>query len=102
MEIFEALQRHPAVSNAALERPLGTNRPDVSAYINGVPVAIEVQISSLSLDTITCRTIEYARAESAGGAILDGVTQDAALWNKSGAISTSGLWRGSVAMFFRQ
>lgn len=41
--------------------PLETNRPDVSAYINGVPVAIEVQISSLSLDTITRRTIEYAR-----------------------------------------
>jgi competence protein CoiA len=33
----------------------------VSAYINGVPVAIEVQISSLSLETITRRTIEYAR-----------------------------------------
>ena len=44
-----------------MERPLGTNHPDVSAYINGVPVAIEVQISSLSLETITRRTIEYAR-----------------------------------------
>jgi competence protein CoiA len=43
MEIFEALQRQPNVRNAALERPLGTNRPDVSAHINGVPVAIEVQ-----------------------------------------------------------
>jgi competence protein CoiA len=44
-----------------LERPLGTNRPDVSAYINGVPVAIEIQISSLSLETIANRTLEYAR-----------------------------------------
>jgi competence protein CoiA len=61
MQIFAALKQHPNVSNAALERPLGTNRPDVSATINGVPVAIEVQISSLSLDTITRRTIEYAR-----------------------------------------
>jgi len=60
-EIFEALKQHPRVSNAAVERPLGTNRPDVSAYINGVPVAIEIQISSLSLETITRRTIEYAR-----------------------------------------
>jgi competence protein CoiA len=60
-EIFEALKQHPAVSNAAVERPLGTNRPDVSAYINGVPVAIEIQISSLSLETIMRRTIEYAR-----------------------------------------
>jgi type I site-specific restriction-modification system R (restriction) subunit len=40
-----------------LERPLGTNRPDVSAHINGVPVAIEVQISSLSLETIAYRTM---------------------------------------------
>ena len=61
MQIYEALKQHPAVTNAALERPLGTNRPDVSAYINGVPVAIEIQISSLSLDTIMHRTIEYAR-----------------------------------------
>jgi competence protein CoiA len=61
MEIFEALQQHPTVSNAEVERPLGTNRPDVSAYINGVPVAIEIQISSLSLETIMRRTIEYAR-----------------------------------------
>ena len=61
MEIFQALQKEPGVRNIALERPLGSNRPDVSAHINGVPVAIEVQISSLSLETITRRTIEYAR-----------------------------------------
>ena len=60
-EIFEALQRMPNVRSAALERPLGTNRPDVSAIINGVPVAIEVQISSLSIDTIMRRTIDYHR-----------------------------------------
>ena len=61
MEIYEALKKEPGVRNIALERPLGTNRPDVSAHINGVPVAVEVQISSLSLETITQRTIEYAR-----------------------------------------
>ena len=61
IEIFEALQRMPSVRSAALERPLGTNRPDVSAYISGVPVAIEVQISSLSIDTIMRRTIDYHR-----------------------------------------
>lgn len=61
MEIFEALQRAPGVRDVALERPLGTVRPDVSAYIRGVPVAIEVQISSLSIDTIMRRTIEYHR-----------------------------------------
>jgi competence protein CoiA len=61
MEIYEALSRQPNVRNVALERPLGAVRPDVSAYINGVPVAIEVQISSLSIETIQQRTIEYAR-----------------------------------------
>jgi len=61
MEIYLALQKESHVRNVALECPLGTNRPDVSATINGVPVAIEIQISSLSLETITRRTIEYAR-----------------------------------------
>jgi competence protein CoiA len=61
MEIFKALQNDPRVSNVALERQLGTNRPDVSANVNGVPVAIEVQISSLSLETIMHRTIQYAQ-----------------------------------------
>jgi competence protein CoiA len=61
MEIFEALRQMPGVHSAVLERPLGSVRPDVSAYINGVPVAIEVQISSLSVETIQQRTIEYAR-----------------------------------------
>lgn len=61
MEIFEALRKTPGVRYAALERPLGSVRPDISAYINGVPVAIEVQISSLSLETIMHRTIQYAQ-----------------------------------------
>src|SRR4051812_4753271 len=45
--------------NLFLELPLGTVRPDVSAEINGTPVAIEVQISALSIETITRRTIDY-------------------------------------------
>jgi competence protein CoiA len=61
MQIFEALKRHPNVRDVAMERPFGTNRPDVSARINGVPVAIEIQISNLSLETIMQRTIEYHR-----------------------------------------
>jgi len=61
MEIYEALQKEPGVRNVALERSLEEARPDVSAEINGVPVAIEVQISSLSIETIIRRTIEYAR-----------------------------------------
>jgi competence protein CoiA len=60
-QIYQALLRQPNVEKAAMERPLGTNRPDISAYINGVPVAIEIQISSLSEETIQHRTMEYAR-----------------------------------------
>jgi competence protein CoiA len=61
MEIFQALKNDPRVRDVALERPLGTNRPDLSANINGVPVAIEIQISSLSVETIMSRTIDYYR-----------------------------------------
>ena len=43
-KFFEALKKAPNVSNVALEHSLGVVRPDVSATINGVPVAIEVQI----------------------------------------------------------
>lgn len=62
LEIYLALQKEAVVSNLALERPFGNVRPDVSAVIRGVPVAIEVQISSLSQDTIMRRTIEYAQS----------------------------------------
>jgi len=61
MEIYDALRRAANVTNVGLEHPIGMNRPDVSAWINGVHVAIEVQISSLSLETIQERTIEYGR-----------------------------------------
>lgn len=42
-----------------MELPLVTVRPDVSATIKGTPVAIEVQISALSIETIMKRTIDY-------------------------------------------
>jgi competence protein CoiA len=42
-----------------IERPLGSVRPDVSAYIHGMPVAIEIQISNLSQEKIRARTTEY-------------------------------------------
>ncbi len=60
-EIYRALLQLPRVQNVAMERALGEVRPDVSAEINGVPVAIEVQISSLSIETIMRRTIDYHR-----------------------------------------
>ncbi len=61
IEIFKALQNQPGIRKIGLERSLKSVRPDVSAYIDNVPVAIEVQISSLSLETITHRTREYER-----------------------------------------
>jgi competence protein CoiA len=59
--IYESLSSHPCVRKCEMERDLGTVRPDVSAYINDVPVAIEVQLSNLSLSRIQYRTAEYAR-----------------------------------------
>jgi competence protein CoiA len=60
-EIFEVLRARSDVEKCKLERSLGDVRPDVSARIRGVPVAIEVQISTLSLEQIVRRTIAYAR-----------------------------------------
>jgi competence protein CoiA len=59
--IYECLIQHPRVNKCEIERNLITVRPDVSAYINGTPVAIEVQLSTLSLEKIIYRTGEYAR-----------------------------------------
>jgi competence protein CoiA len=61
ISIYEALIDHPRVSKCEMERDLGAVRPDVSAYINGVPVALEVQASNLTLEKIARRTAEYAR-----------------------------------------
>jgi len=61
LALYECLSSHPRVHKCEMERDLGTVRPDVSAYINDVPVAIEVQLSNLSLARIQYRTMEYAR-----------------------------------------
>ena len=61
LALFEGLSAHPRVRKCEMERDLGTVRPDVSAYINNVPVAIEVQLSNLSVSRIQYRTAEYAR-----------------------------------------
>lgn len=88
LAIYEALLSQPHVTKVRLERPPGTNRPDVIAYINGVPVAIEVQLSRLSEDTIVHRTIEYARKGifvlwlAQWRPALDKVRYSPALWEK--------------------
>ena len=59
--LFESLSADARVRKCEMERDLGTVRPDVSAYISNVPVAIEVQLSNLPLRRIQFRTAEYAR-----------------------------------------
>jgi competence protein CoiA len=61
MELYEALSRERGVENVKIERSLGAVRPDVSALIHGIPVAFEIQMSSLSSDEILNRTIWYHR-----------------------------------------
>ena len=58
--IYEAMRLIPGASQWELERSLGSVRPDVSGYVGDVPVAVEVQASSLGLDRIIYRTKEYA------------------------------------------
>jgi competence protein CoiA len=60
IEIYQALLKHPNATDVFLEKSLATARPDVSATVHGVHVAIEVQVSDLSMETIMRRTQEYA------------------------------------------
>ncbi len=60
-EMYEALSKHPNVTNLKVERYLGSVRPDVSFYFQGKPIAIEIQISALPPDVIHYRTKEYSR-----------------------------------------
>ncbi len=61
LEIYKALKTEPNARDVMLEHPIGNVRADVYATINSARVAIEVQISSLSAETIMQRTIEYGR-----------------------------------------
>lgn len=64
-ELFEVMANDPRVTKLQLERGLGEVRPDVSAYINGAAVAIEVQVSRLPVDEIMRRTVVYHRKKVA-------------------------------------
>lgn len=59
LEIYEHLARHPRVAKCEMERNLGPVRPDISAYLDGVPFAVEVQLSALTAEKIERRTAEY-------------------------------------------
>ncbi len=64
-EIFQALLQVPGVRDVRLERSLQGVRPDVSCQINGEMVAIEVQLSRLSIGAIESRTRAYAARQIA-------------------------------------
>lgn len=88
IELYESLRNHPRVRDLRIERALGTVRPDVSGYFDGYPVAIEVQISALSLETITYRTVEFAKQGiavlwlSPWRVSLDDLSCNVRLWEK--------------------
>lgn len=61
LEIYEALRSQPGVSKLQVERYLKEVRPDISFYFENTYIAIEVQISPLSLDELIRRTTAYTQ-----------------------------------------
>lgn len=61
LDIYDALARESNVSDLELEKALGTARADVYAVISGTRVAIEIQRSTLTVNDITTRTLNYHR-----------------------------------------
>lgn len=59
--IYEELSKIPHVTNLDVEVDFGDVIADVYCLINGVPVAIEVQRSNLSVNYITERTKSYEK-----------------------------------------
>jgi len=59
LEIYDALTAEPGVTKLQLERPLKEVRPDISFLYEGRSIALEVQISPLSLDDLIRRTTAY-------------------------------------------
>jgi competence protein CoiA len=59
LAIYDALRTEPNVTELEIEKDFGIATADVFARINGIPVAIEVQKSRLSVDVITQRTANY-------------------------------------------
>lgn len=60
-EIYNRLLKEDSVTGCEIEKNLNTIRPDIFCYVRNTPVAIEVQLSVLTLDQIIYRTIEYKR-----------------------------------------
>ncbi|GJL66820.1 MAG: hypothetical protein NPIRA05_17910 [Nitrospirales bacterium] len=61
LEIYDALLCELNVSELELEKDFGASVADVYARISGVPVAVEIQRSVLSVNDIIARTLNYHR-----------------------------------------
>lgn len=59
--IYNSLLTEPGVTELELEKRLGEVRADIFAKIHDVPVALEIQLSSISVDEIKRRTSAYTR-----------------------------------------
>jgi len=58
--IYEALKDLPNCRKCEMERPMDSVRPDVSLYIDNVPVAIEIQKSTIDVREIERRVRAYS------------------------------------------
>ncbi|PHM39288.1 putative competence protein [Xenorhabdus mauleonii] len=65
MQVFDSLLGHPNVEHVELEKSLGRVRADVFANISGTQVAIEIQISKVSIEDLVRRTQAYAEQDIA-------------------------------------
>jgi competence protein CoiA len=61
LAIYDGLRREAHVTELEVEKDLGSSIADVYARIAGVPVAIEIQRSNLSVRDINARTLNYHR-----------------------------------------
>jgi competence protein CoiA len=61
LAIYDALRAEPHVADVELEKDLGGSVADVYARVSGLPVAIEIQRSSLTVNEIVVRTERYHR-----------------------------------------
>jgi len=59
LAIYDALRTEPNVTGLELEKDFRISVADVFAFISNVPVALEIQRSSLSVNEITQRTENY-------------------------------------------
>ena len=62
-EIYEELLSHPKCSDCEIEKILDGVRPDVFAIISECKVAIEVQKSTIDIDTIGRKSTIYSNLE---------------------------------------